>query len=152
GPAQAPAPDLGADARGVGRRRPGESAGLRRGVAPPDQGRRSLRPARRSHDPPGGAGRDRRRRRRVRAMNGLVAGSAVVTGGGAGLGRPTAIALADGGAPVAVVDLFADAAAETVALVRDKGGHAIYVEADVSRWADVDHAVGAGVRELGPLG
>ena len=85
-------------------------------------------------------------------MNGLVAGSAVVTGGGSGLGRAIALALAAGGAPVAVVDLFPDASAETVALIRDKGGHAIFVEADVSRWADVDRAVGAGVRELGPLG
>ena len=85
-------------------------------------------------------------------MNGFVAGSAVVTGGGSGLGRAIALALAGGGTPVAVVDLFPDGSAETVALIRDKGGHAIFVEADVSRWADVDHAVGAGVRELGPLG
>jgi len=85
-------------------------------------------------------------------MNGLVAGSALVTGGGSGIGRAIALALAAGGAPVAAVDLLADGAAETVALIRDKGGHAIFVEADVSRWADLDRAVGAGVRELGPLG
>ena len=85
-------------------------------------------------------------------MNGLVAGSAVVTGGGSGLGRAIALALADGGAAVTVADLFAEGGLETVALIRDKGGHAIFVEADVSRWADVDRAVAAGVRELGPLG
>jgi NAD(P)-dependent dehydrogenase (short-subunit alcohol dehydrogenase family) len=85
-------------------------------------------------------------------MNGLVTGSAVVTGGGSGIGRAIALALAAGGAPIAVVDLLADGAAETVALVRDKGGHAIFVEADVSRWADLDRAVAAGARELGPLG
>ena len=84
-------------------------------------------------------------------MSGLVAGSAVVTGGGSGLGRAIALALAADGAPVTVVDLSADGSAETVALIRDKGGHAIFVEADVSRWADVDRAVGA-ARELGPLG
>jgi NAD(P)-dependent dehydrogenase (short-subunit alcohol dehydrogenase family) len=85
-------------------------------------------------------------------MTDLVAGSAVVTGGGSGLGRAIALALAAGGAPVAVVDLFAEGGKETVALISDKGGRATFVEADVSRWADVDRAVAAGVREVGPLG
>jgi NAD(P)-dependent dehydrogenase (short-subunit alcohol dehydrogenase family) len=85
-------------------------------------------------------------------MNGLVAGSAVVTGGGSGIGRAIALALAGGGAPVAVVDLFPEGGAETVSLVRAKGGQAVFAEADVSRWADVDRAVGAAVRDLGPLG
>jgi NAD(P)-dependent dehydrogenase (short-subunit alcohol dehydrogenase family) len=85
-------------------------------------------------------------------MNGLIAGSAAVTGAGSGLGRAIAVALAAGGAAVAVVDLFAEGGIETVSLIRDKGGRAIFVEADVSRWADVDRAVAAGVRELGPLG
>ncbi len=82
----------------------------------------------------------------------LLPGSAVVTGGGSGLGRAIAVALAAGGAPVAVVDLFPDGGAETVGLIRDKGGRAICIEADVSRWPDVDRAVGGAVAELGPLG
>jgi NAD(P)-dependent dehydrogenase (short-subunit alcohol dehydrogenase family) len=82
----------------------------------------------------------------------LIAGSALVTGGGSGLGRAIALALAAGGAPVAVVDLSPEGGAETVALIRDKGGRAAFVQADVSRWPDVDRAVAAGVRELGPLG
>ena len=85
-------------------------------------------------------------------MNGLIPGSAVVTGGGSGIGRAIALALADGGAPIAVVDLLAEGGRETVGLITDKGGRATFVEADVSRWADVDRAVSAGVRELGPLG
>ena len=86
-------------------------------------------------------------------MNGsLVPGSAVVTGGGSGLGRAIAVALAAAGAPVAVVDLFPEGGTETVGLVRDKGGRAIFVQADVSRWADVDRAVAGGVAALGPLG
>ena len=85
-------------------------------------------------------------------MNALIPGSALVTGAGSGLGRAIAVALASGGAPVAVVDLFPEGGAETVALIRDKGGLATFVEADVSRWPDVDRAVAAGVRELGPLG
>jgi len=82
----------------------------------------------------------------------LVPGSAVVTGGGSGLGRAIAVALAAAGAPVAVVDLFPEGGTETVGLVRDKGGRAIFVQADVSRWADVDRAVAGGVAALGPLG
>jgi NAD(P)-dependent dehydrogenase (short-subunit alcohol dehydrogenase family) len=85
-------------------------------------------------------------------MSPLVAGSALVTGGGSGLGRAIAVALAAGGAPVTVVDLLPEGGAETVALIRDKGGRAAFVQADVSRWPDVDRAVAAGVRELGPLG
>ena len=85
-------------------------------------------------------------------MNDLIPGSAVVTGGGSGIGRAIALAFAAGGAPIAVVDLFPEGGRETVALISDKGGRATFVEADVSRWADVDRAVSEGVRDLGPLG
>ena len=37
-------------------------------------------------------------------------------------------------------------------MIRDKGGRSMFVQADVSRWADVDRAVAEGVRGLGPLG
>lgn len=86
------------------------------------------------------------------SVTSLLPGSTLVTGGGSGLGRAIALALATSGAPVAVVDLQPDGGAETVKLIRDKGGRATFVQADVSRWADVDRAVGAGVAELGPLG
>ena len=81
----------------------------------------------------------------------IVPGSAVVTGGGSGIGRAIAETLAREGAPVAVVDLLPDGAKETVARIQGAGGKAIAVEADVSRWADVDRTVGAAVAELGPL-
>ena len=85
-------------------------------------------------------------------METLVAGSAIVTGGGSGLGRAIARALAAGGAPVAVVDLLPDGATETVQQITRAGARATFVPADVSRWDDVDRAVSDAVRQLGPLG
>lgn len=85
-------------------------------------------------------------------MSALVAGSALVTGAGSGIGRAIAETLARAGAPVAVMDLLADGAREAVASVERAGGKALLLEGDVSRWVDVDGAVGRTVAELGPLG
>ena len=85
-------------------------------------------------------------------MSGIVAGCAVVTGGGSGLGRGIATALAKAGAPVAVVDLLPDGGKDTVAAITGAGGRATFIQADVSRWSDVDAAIGGAVRALGPLG
>jgi len=82
----------------------------------------------------------------------LVDGCAVVTGGGSGIGRAIAQALAAAGAPVAVVDLLADGGKDAVGLISGAGGKATFIQADVSRWTDVDVAVSAAVRQLGPLG
>jgi NAD(P)-dependent dehydrogenase (short-subunit alcohol dehydrogenase family) len=76
----------------------------------------------------------------------------VVTGGGSGIGRAIAGALAAAGARVAVLDLQADGGEETVAAVAAAGGEAVFLQADVSRWEDVDRAVTRAVAALGPLG
>lgn len=85
-------------------------------------------------------------------MSTLVQGAAVVTGGGSGIGRAIALALAEQGAPVGVVDVQAPSGQETVAAIGQKGGKALFAQADVSRWEDVDRAVAAAVQALGPLG
>jgi len=82
----------------------------------------------------------------------LVAGSALVTGGGSGIGRAIALALADAGAPVAVLDLHADGARETVARIAEQGGRGLALTGDASRPDEVDRAVSAAVAGLGPLG
>ena len=81
----------------------------------------------------------------------LLAGTAIVTGGGSGLGRAIANELASGGAAIAVVDLLADGGVQTVEEITKAGGRATFIPADVSRWDDVDRAVGDAVRQLGPL-
>jgi len=71
-------------------------------------------------------------------MPGMLDGkSAVVTGGGGGIGRATALAMAREGARLAVADFMADAAAETVAMVNAAGGQAITLTGDVTRQRDV---------------
>ncbi len=76
---------------------------------------------------------------------------AVVTGAGSGLGRAVARALAEAGAPVAAVDLDGATAEETAALIAKAGGRAEAFQADTSKAADVDRAVGGAVKALGPL-
>src|SRR2546422_5241386 len=82
----------------------------------------------------------------------LVAGCAIVTGGGCGIGRAIAETLARDGAAVGVVDLMAEAGQEPVARIGEAGGRAVFAQADVSQWSDVDAVVGKLVTTLGPLG
>jgi NAD(P)-dependent dehydrogenase (short-subunit alcohol dehydrogenase family) len=82
---------------------------------------------------------------------GSVPGSAIVTGGGSGLGKAIALSLAKAGASVAVVDLMPDAGQGVVDEIRARGGKATFIAADVSRWDDVDRAVTETVQSLGRL-
>lgn len=68
---------------------------------------------------------------------------AVVTGAASGFGREIAVGLAAEGARVAILDVNGPGAEETAGLIRDRGGEAVAHQADVSRKADVDAAVGA---------
>jgi NAD(P)-dependent dehydrogenase (short-subunit alcohol dehydrogenase family) len=84
-------------------------------------------------------------------MSRLVSGAAIVTGGGSGIGRALAEALAADGAPVALVDLLPEGGREAAEAIGAGGGRAVFIEADVSRWADIDAAVTEAVGTLGPL-
>jgi 2-hydroxycyclohexanecarboxyl-CoA dehydrogenase len=76
---------------------------------------------------------------------------ALVTGGASGIGREICLALANEGRRVAVADLNADGAAETVAAITDAGGEAIAVPIDVTSTDSVHDAMLQTVDELGPV-
>jgi NAD(P)-dependent dehydrogenase (short-subunit alcohol dehydrogenase family) len=78
-------------------------------------------------------------------------GVALVTGGGRGLGRAFAIALARQGMRVAVAARSTHQIEETVGLIQSQGHSAIAVPADVTRKADVHAMVDAVEAKLGPI-
>jgi NAD(P)-dependent dehydrogenase (short-subunit alcohol dehydrogenase family) len=66
-------------------------------------------------------------------MPGILDGKvALVTGGGGGIGRATALAIVREGARVAVADYDAAAARDTVAQINEAGGQAISLTGDVT--------------------
>lgn len=77
--------------------------------------------------------------------------SAVVTGGGSGIGRAAALRFAREGAAVGVADVMADAAEATAATIRQDGGRALAMHVDVTQSGDVQRMVEATVREWGRL-
>lgn len=84
----------------------------------------------------------------VKEFEGRVA---LVTGGASGIGASTCALLAERGAAVAVVD-FDRVGAESVAeAIRERGGVALALHADVTDPVAVEAAVSRSVRELGGL-
>jgi NAD(P)-dependent dehydrogenase (short-subunit alcohol dehydrogenase family) len=85
-------------------------------------------------------------------MAGLIAGKvALITGGGSGIGRASALTFAREGAKVVVADVAVEGGEETVQLIQQRGGEAIFVKADVSRAAEVEALVARAVQTYGRL-
>jgi NAD(P)-dependent dehydrogenase (short-subunit alcohol dehydrogenase family) len=76
---------------------------------------------------------------------------AIITGGGSGIGRASALAFAREGAKVVVADWIEEGGIETVSVVRDAGGDAIFVRADMSQPDDVKRMVDAAIDRFGRL-
>lgn len=76
---------------------------------------------------------------------------AYVTGGAAGIGRATAVAFAEAGANVTVVDVNRAGAEETAKQIEKLGRRALVVQADVSRDEDTPRAIDETIATFGRL-
>ena len=76
---------------------------------------------------------------------------ALITGAGSGIGRACAMLFASEGARIAVVDIDEPTAAETERLIRNQGGEAIAIRADVGQPEDVQAMVESTVKRFGTV-
>jgi NAD(P)-dependent dehydrogenase (short-subunit alcohol dehydrogenase family) len=76
---------------------------------------------------------------------------ALITGAGSGIGRSCATVLGQGGAKVVVSDVDVTGGEESVSLITQAGGQAIFFRADVSRPEDVESLVNKAVETYGRL-
>ena len=77
--------------------------------------------------------------------------SAVVSGGGSGIGRATCIALARAGARVIVADINDEGGRETVDMVGTNGGIAVFRHCDVTQTEDLAGAFASAVEHFSSL-
>lgn len=76
---------------------------------------------------------------------------AIITGAGAGIGRATALLFAKEGAKVVVADCNPQMGTETVSLIKQEGGEAIFVQVDVCKAADAERVARTTVETYGKL-
>jgi glucose 1-dehydrogenase len=76
---------------------------------------------------------------------------AIVTGGGSGIGRASALKLAQEGARVVIAEFNETSGRETVELIQAAGGTAAFVKTNVAEFAEVEAAVNFAVETYGRL-
>lgn len=76
---------------------------------------------------------------------------ALVTGGGSGIGRASALTFAREGAKVVVSDVVVEAGEETVQLIKNADGEAVFIKADVAQASDVEALIAKAVETYGRL-
>ncbi|WP_223635594.1 SDR family NAD(P)-dependent oxidoreductase [Planococcus sp. 4-30] len=80
-----------------------------------------------------------------------MAKTAIITGGGSGLGQSTAVRLAEEGVNIAVVDISEKGGNETVEMVKQLGPDAIFIKADVSKSEEVKNYVDQTMEHFGTI-
>jgi len=76
---------------------------------------------------------------------------ALVTGGGSGIGRASALAFTREGAKVVIADVNIEGGEETVRMIKEVGGEAIFIKTDVSKSAEVEAMVNKCIETYGCL-
>jgi NAD(P)-dependent dehydrogenase (short-subunit alcohol dehydrogenase family) len=76
---------------------------------------------------------------------------ALITGAGSGIGKETSLLFAKEGAKVVAVDVNDAAGHQAVDLIKQSGGQAIYVHADVSKASDCENMVAQAENTFGKL-
>jgi len=85
-------------------------------------------------------------------MAGSLEGKAIlVTGGGSGIGRATSLLLARQGAKIMIADYVPDGAMKTVSMIKEAGGTADCIAADVSVTKQVEMMVAKTVETFGGI-
>jgi NAD(P)-dependent dehydrogenase (short-subunit alcohol dehydrogenase family) len=85
-------------------------------------------------------------------MPGRVEGKvALVTGGASGIGRATALALAREGAKLIIADMQEDGGHQTVHMITEQGGEAMFVKTDVTQAHAVEALISTAVETYGRL-
>ncbi|MBT2569610.1 glucose 1-dehydrogenase [Planococcus sp. ISL-110] len=80
-----------------------------------------------------------------------MAKTAIITGGGSGLGQSAAVRLAEEGVNIAVVDISEKGGNETVEMVKQLGRDAIFIKADVAKAEEVKNYVEKTVEHFGTI-